>query len=211
MVTERAGMNSGLDMSWFVTDTAQFNRPIRISPHTMNNTYRCTRQLLASLLLTFALPLGAQTMTSEANPEAVRTKELARRVEVRVALVDKLPIESSAPLISRQGSQGDFILMDRASMSREGLARAVYHLALLRDIQGDTARLAGNIRVPASKGADRMLAREGKVIDGMLARIESADVKQLAVGGSGRAISVYLPSKAMKEELNISVARTVRR
>lgn len=153
--------------------------------------------VLMILLLVVGSSLPAQGVAPHGSDLIAR--ELSRRVEVRIALVERLPASSSTPLISRRGAFGDYVIFDNATLSQESLAKALFHLAILRDLQGDTASVDGVIRVPETRVGSTLFDREGRTLNGLVSRIYTAEKLQVEKLGAARVISVYLPSRSMRE------------
>lgn len=165
--------------------------------------------IIAATCFLTARPVAAQR--TGAPPPAGPTidelrgrEEAARRVAVTVALVEQMPTgtgDAPAVLLRRSGGGAhDVILLRRADASGARLASAIQHLMVIRERDGDTARVTGTFRLPTATRAPRAWERTEQVrAERVIVYLRKA--APIEVPGVGRvpAKELYLPSRTMRE------------
>jgi hypothetical protein len=169
---------------------------------------RIVAATLAVAALAVATPLNAQQgrqFSETARPEK------ARRVPVTVALVDRLPHPGAAAVILRQtgGAPRDVIVLQRDSATGARLAAAVMNLLVIREREGDLPATGAVFRVrenAARQGAAPaaglgLTKRDMRTADAVVTRLRAARPQTVPGLGPARATVLYLPSRAMRDEL----------
>ncbi len=143
----------------------------------------------------------------EVDHQRILSTELKRRVPVFISLIADDRGSGGGALIARNGTSGDHILLTTKTASRENLASALHSLRLLRQLDGDTVSMNGLLRVSSSTGAQQLLNREGRKIDGVLTRIQTLPVDGSSRWGAAQTTTIYLPSNEMRRKRGAQTSR----
>lgn len=158
-----------------------------------------------SALAVFCLALtnaAAQTRQPDA-PSRAPNVEAARRVAVTVALVESLPVRDASALILRRPHEEDrdVILLPARTANGERLASAAFTLLIARDRAGDTAAVASMLPVREDARGQPLGDAMARYLDVTVARLRAAPRRAVAGVGHVPAVSVYLPSRAMRNAM----------
>lgn len=155
----------------------------------------CVASLLAFLSVGLSDRLGAQDL---------RSREIARRVSVTVAVTDSFTYAGTAAVILRRPNllPHDVILLPASESNGTALAAAAVQLLLIRDRAGDTPTTASVFRIRKSDPASHLLEREVGTAGTILDRLRTKPLRTVpGVAGTVRSTEIYLPSEAMRNEL----------
>lgn len=150
------------------------------------------RSRFAATLVAFSALIGLLALS-----EPARAQARSPRLQVTVALVDRLPqtVASDPALVVRgqAGREREIILLPAASADAESLASAVFTLLLARQLERDHPRAGGLLRVrsrtfPAA-WARSEIPRAARVIE----RLRGAPLDEFPGIGTARALDLYLP------------------
>ena len=166
------------------------------------------RLALASAILAGVVSFGsANALLGQAPADTQRISksgERLRRVSVTIVLVDTLPTGNDLPaaiLRRKDRSPRDVILLRRDGATGAHLSAAIFQLMIMRDRAGDTASSNAMFRLPRAKGSPKAWERTEQVrADRALARLRRSSPREIPGVGRVRAIDLYLPSRAMRDD-----------
>lgn len=185
-----------------LTDSPDLSSRIRLNKPAFNSIpSRMIGSALLALLIMRPIDVRGQAPDRSGMNDRI-TRELLRRVPVTLVLVDSLPASNGAVISRRKLLEPhDLILLRRGRGTSKELAAAVFTLITARDVGGDTAQIDMLIRVPDDRRARFLGMREQPRSQAAMARLRSAPEISIAGIGKVPAITIWLPSAAMRSSV----------
>jgi hypothetical protein len=152
-----------------------------------------------ALILT-VMSLGVVALLSAQTSSA---REIARRVPVTVVLADSFPYSgATAAIVRRPRTQPHDVILLSPSSSGAALAAAVMQLLIIRERDGDVPVAPSLFRVREGARAGHLLEPEMATAISIVDRLRTKPKRSLpGVTGRVRTTEIYLPSRAMRDEM----------
>ena len=148
-------------------------------------------------LLLFTTALTAQS-TDTLN--AFQRAQIARRIPVRIALVNGSQLLPATARIQRNRAAGsDVVFVRKADASPQLLSEALFTLMLMQEEKGDTAAFATTVTVREGSIPQNLTHSTFGIARNLLTRVATSP--QISVPGVGSALqmaTIYLPNKALR-------------
>jgi hypothetical protein len=189
------------------TDRAEVLPPLSRTDHTMRN------QQLSCFIIGAIASLSTASLAlaqSPVNRGEWQRAQLAKRVPVTLVLAPFSDLaRGTARIIRKVGSSADIVFMNDSSANAAFVAETMHTLLLMRESDGDVARVTSEVLVRQGSIPAALLRADTRSAERFLARSQSFrkdaplrfGIPAEYTNTNVRWGIIYLPSSAMREEL----------